>query len=347
MHLQNTKTVMSRKIRILSIDGGGIRGIIPAVILNYIEKNLQSRLKNDNVTLADFFDLIAGTSTGGILACYYLLPPLPGTTRHSRYFAHEAVDMYVNHGKDIFDQRFLRHGVTKEKYPVAGLEMVLKENMGDTTLAQTRKDCLITAYDITERKAVLFTSFDARKHEHKNFLMRDVARATSAAPTYFELASIKSLGGAASHLIDGAMFAGNPTLCAVVESNKSTFGKINNPTIDELYVVSVGTGKENKKYDSKKAAKWGTIGWVRPIVDILLSASAEVVDYQLKQLFLVAECQNCYVRLEPGIGKAKTEMDNASKENIRQLKDAGESFIQNNLKKLDEITYQLIMNNEQ
>ena len=60
------------KVRILSIDGGGIRGIIPAVILNYIEKGLQRQSGNPNATLADYFDLVAGTSTGGILACFYL-----------------------------------------------------------------------------------------------------------------------------------------------------------------------------------------------------------------------------------------------------------------------------------
>ncbi len=78
---------MTGKVSILSIDGGGIRGIIPAVILNHIEKALQRRTGDKDVTLADYFDLIAGTSTGGILACYFLLPPLPGQTRHSRFFA--------------------------------------------------------------------------------------------------------------------------------------------------------------------------------------------------------------------------------------------------------------------
>ena len=64
---------MSRKVRILSIDGGGIRGVIPAVILNYIEKGLRRQSGNRNATLADYFDLVAGTSTGGILACFYAM----------------------------------------------------------------------------------------------------------------------------------------------------------------------------------------------------------------------------------------------------------------------------------
>ncbi|MDR3246356.1 MAG: patatin-like phospholipase family protein, partial [Prevotellaceae bacterium] len=65
---------MKRKVTILSIDGGGIRGIIPAVILNYIEEGLQRKTGDNKVVLSDYFDMIAGTSTGGILACFYLLP---------------------------------------------------------------------------------------------------------------------------------------------------------------------------------------------------------------------------------------------------------------------------------
>jgi len=171
---------LNRKVKILSIDGGGIRGIIPAVILSHIEKGLQSRTGNPNTTLADYFDLIAGSSAGGILACYYLLPPASAQERHSRYFASEAIEVYANCGKEIFNRRFLRFGIVKEKYRVTGLEKVLNDCMSDVTLAQSRKNCIITAYDVTERKAVLFTSPEARKYDHRNYLMRDVARATSA-----------------------------------------------------------------------------------------------------------------------------------------------------------------------
>jgi len=117
---------LNRKVTILSIDGGGIRGIIPAVILNHIEKRLQTLTGNNHTTLADYFDLVAGTSTGGILACYYLLPPMPGQESHSRYFAADAIDMYARHGKEIFNRRFLRYGVAQKKYPADGLEKILK-----------------------------------------------------------------------------------------------------------------------------------------------------------------------------------------------------------------------------
>ena len=142
---------MNKKVRILSIDGGGIRGIIPAVILNYIEKGLQRQSGNPNATLADYFDLVAGTSTGGILACFYLLPPITARglipLSNSRYFASEAIDMYATRGEEIFDRKCMRLGVAKPKYHADGLEKVLKECMGDVTLADTRKNCLVAAYE--------------------------------------------------------------------------------------------------------------------------------------------------------------------------------------------------------
>ena len=360
-------------IRILSIDGGGIRGVIPAVVLNYIEKGLQRRTDNPNVTLADYFDLVAGTSTGGILTCFYLLPPVAGRECHSRYFAADAIDMYARHGKDIFNSKRLRKGITREKYQADGLEKVLKDCMGEATLAESRKNCLVTAYDVTERKAVFFTSPEARKYEHRNYLMRDVARATSAAPTYFELAAIRSMGGTQLYLIDGAVFAGNPTMCAVVEATPrppkggggaivhsgglimekfpteggfSTEGKLSAfPPLGGLrgYIVSIGTGKQKQKYDHAKAKDWGAIGWARPMLDILLSSSAEVTDYQMRQLFQTAGCSDCYVRLEPELGKAKPEMDDASDENIRRLIDAGEYFINEHAETLDKIVERLTM----
>jgi len=333
----NKSLAMKRKVRILSIDGGGIRGIIPAVILNYVEKGLQRKSGNPDVTLADYFDLIAGTSTGGILACYYLLPPLHRQKRHSRYFASEAIDMYTRYGKEIFSHEFLRYGWFREKYDVSGLEKVLADCMGDTTLAQATKNCLVTAYDITNRRAVLFTSPEAKIHEHRNYLMRDVARATSAAPTYFELAAVRSMSGSVSYLIDGGVYAGNPTLCAIVEANKSVYNGCTNPEVNDLFIVSVGTGNEKKKYDYGKAQNWGAIGWMRPVLDILLSASAEVVHYQIKNLFKVAGCNDYYQRLEPELGDAKPEMDDVSDANIRRLLYSGESFIQNNTEKLETI----------
>jgi hypothetical protein len=155
---------------------------------------------------------------------------------------------------------------------------------------------------------------------------------------------VRSLGGAVSHLIDGGIFANNPTLCAWIEAHKSDFGFCKNPTADDLFILSIGTGKEKKKYKYADAKDWGLVGWARPMLDILLSASAEVVHYQMRQLFSTEGCAGKYIRLEPELGNASVEMDDASERNIRYLREAGSGFVFANVERLEGVTDLLFEN---
>ena len=208
-------------MRILSIDGGGIRGIIPGQVLISLEQKLQKISGKPDMRIADAFDLIAGTSTGGILTCLYLCPE--GTTRKPRFSAQEAVDLYLQNGDNIFDVSIFKRiesvdGVIDEKYSADALEKILKDYLGDLRLSDMLKPCLITAYDITRRQAQFFNSADVKtKGKGWDFYLRDVARATSAAPTYFEPANISSFDRQVYPLVDGGVFANNPTMCACVE----------------------------------------------------------------------------------------------------------------------------------
>ena len=106
-----------KKIRILSVDGGGIRGVIPGTILAQLEKILQRR-SNSNRKLGEYFDLVAGTSTGGILSCLYLMP---GDDGKAKYSAQDAVDLYIKNGEAIFDRTTAQKissvdGILHQKY---------------------------------------------------------------------------------------------------------------------------------------------------------------------------------------------------------------------------------------
>ena len=332
-----------KKVRILTIDGGGIRGIIPAVILNYIEEQLQEKTNNPNATLADYFDMIAGTSTGGILTTFYILPADAGDTKNSRYFAKEAIELYKTYGKAIF-KKGQASKVLRPAYSVDGLEDVLKDKFGDTKLSEVRKPCLITAYDISNRNAVFFTSPEAKLSPQKNYYMRDIARATSAAPTYFQPAKIESLAGKTSYLIDGGIFANDPTMSTVVEARKNKFPHGANPNFEDMYVVSIGTGKVAEKYEYDKVKKWGLLQWIKPVIDMMMSSSAEVVNYQVRKLFEAIHCSSCYVRIEPDLGMASPDMDNVSAKNISNLVNAGLTFVDKNETWLNTIIDELIKN---
>ena len=314
--------------RILSIDGGGIRGIIPGQILVALEEKLKKLDKNPDARIADYFDLIAGTSTGGILTCIYLCPDKahPGRPRFS---AAEAVDLYLERGDEIFDITFWQKvksggGITDEKYSAVELEEALKDFMGDIKLSQLLKPTLITSYDIKRRKGHFFRSHIAKTNNSYDFLLREVSRSTSAAPTYFEVARAKAMDNIVYPLIDGGVFVNNPTMCAYSEARKLKFDDFRDrPTAADMMMLSLGTGTVEKPYYYKDAKDWGLVQWVQPIIDIMMSGVADTVDYQLSQIYDAVEKPKQYLRISPALGNANSAMDDASVKNLQALKEAG------------------------
>ncbi len=343
-----------KKIRILSLDGGGIRGIIPGVILSYLERKLQS-LDKSTLKIGDYFDLIAGTSTGGILACTYLLP---GDTGTAKYSADEAMDLYLKKGGEIFHSDVLTKvrsgfGLFDEKYGAKALEKNLQQIFGETRLSHFIRPCLITAYEITSRNACFFNSADASTDPMYDFKVKDVARSTSAAPTFFEPAKIQSESGQTYYFIDGGVFANNPTLCAYAEARKLKFStllerddKPDLPTAKDMLIVSIGTGTVKKPYHFLELKNAGELGWIQPVIDILMSGNSETVDYQLSQMYktLTGNNKNDYYRLEPSLREAFPEMDLASTINLENLRQAGLWFINKNKEMLDDIAAKILTN---
>ncbi|MCO6489533.1 MAG: patatin-like phospholipase family protein, partial [Phaeodactylibacter sp.] len=191
---------IKQKIRILSIDGGGIRGIIPATIVWYLEQRLQSRTGNPDARISDYFDLLAGTSTGGILVCTYLMPD-PRRPGRPKLDARESLALYLDQGGcGIFSRSFYRKltsmmGLLDEKYCSQALEKALKRFFGEARLRDFLKPCLVTAYNITSRRAFFFTSLDARQDPAQDFPAWEVARATASAPSFFSPALLRMQGG--------------------------------------------------------------------------------------------------------------------------------------------------------
>lgn len=345
---------MAKKVTILSIDGGGIRGILPGVILSYLEDRLRAK-DNDKARLSDYFDLIAGTSTGGILSCIYLTP---GEDGRPKFTASQAVDLYLERGHEIFDISFwqkFRSGMslTDEKYSALHLEESLQDYMGELKLSQLLKPCIITSYDIFNRRAVFFNKVDALNNPVRDFYVRDVARATSAAPTYFETARVKSIYGTPYYLIDGGVFANNPAMCAYAEARTLDFetalkhpGKVDKPNAKEMVIISLGTGSEATPYDYNQAKDWGVVGWILPLIDILMSGNSETVDYQLTQMFRTIKPPDTpdYYRLQPRREPADSAMDNASPKNMAALKEAGMRFVSDNQELLEKLADLLIAN---
>lgn len=343
-----------KKIAILSIDGGGIRGILPAAILVRLESLLQEITHEPDLKIGDMFDLVAGTSTGGILSCIYLAP---GANKKAKYSARDALDLYIDHGHEIFSHSLVHDaesgdGLLGPKYSFENLYSQLTRYFGDLKLADLIKPSLITAYEMTQRRAVFFTSVDAMADPGSNFFVRDVARATSAAPTFFAPAGIRSMDTRDWALLDGGVFANNPALCAYSEALKVDFPKLF-PNCDkdrpagakDMLIISLGTGSVKKSYHIEDYIHAGELKWLQPIIDILMSGNSETVDYELKSIYstLAAPDQADYYRLEPGLLAASSQMDLATPDNINKLKDAGLAFAETNLALLREIAEKIAL----
>ncbi|HZM15962.1 MAG TPA: patatin-like phospholipase family protein [Candidatus Krumholzibacteria bacterium] len=320
-------------IRVLSIDGGGIRGIIPAMVLAEIERRTGRRI-------AELFDIIAGTSTGGILALG-LTRPGPGAA--PSYTAEALIELYVTEGSKIFSRsRWHRlrslGNLVEEKYPARGIEAVLGQYFGATRLKEALTEVVITSYEIERRTAWFFRSRKARLRPDYDFPMKHVARATSAAPTYFEPMRIASPDGDNYYaLIDGGVFANNPALCGYVEA-RCTY-----PDADDFLVVSLGTGELTRSLPYEEVKGWGVVRWAHPILSVVFDGINDTIDYQLQQLLPRGpdgrrRYYRLQTRLEPGID----DMDQTDRAHLHALRLLGENLIRERDEDLGSLCRQLV-----
>ncbi len=330
--------------KILSIDGGGIKGIIPGQVLIALETKLQQRTGNPAARLADYFDFFAGTSTGGILTCIYLCPAADNPAK-ARFSAKEAVDIYVANGGAIFKVSLWKRiasqdGISDEKYDAGELQRLLNQYFGEIKLSQLLKPCFVSAYDIKNRTEFFFTQHEAKRRGNAyDFLVKDVCRATSAAPTYFETALTKALDGTSYPLIDGGVFINNPALGAYSEVRNGG----GSPKAEDMFIVSLGMGENNRSYDYDRARNWGSVEWVKPVIGIMMSGASATTNYHLTKIFSAVGKSNQYVRIQPAsLGNVSPDIDNASPENIRALVALGTETAQRNNAELDRIVDVLI-----
>lgn len=306
--------------RILSLDGGGIRGVIAAVILAEVEKIVK-------VPLNRYFDLIAGTSTGSILAAAIAL----GKS------SEQILELYRRKGKIIFPytslfslQRLslvLRYGFSAPKYSDKGLIEVLQNEFGNTKLADIKSPrLLITAYDTLDQEFIVFKNWQTYK-PWSNTPLWEVCVSSSSAPTFFP-GHLLTTESKTYSLIDGGIGANNPSACAIAEALR-----LEN-SIKDITVLSIGTGDSTQTIPFTKVRGWGLIQWIWQgrLIEVLMNASADVNDYISREVMSPPEMDNeaspRYFRLQPKI--MKDAIDDASDENIDRLITLAQIYVQDN-----------------
>ncbi|ACK73010.1 Patatin [Gloeothece citriformis PCC 7424] len=319
---------MSELIKILSVDGGGIRGIIPALILLEIENLTQK-------PISELFDLIAGTSTGGLIALSLTAPDEQGNPRYS---AQDVINLYEEEGERIFSRSLLKtiqsvRGIIDERYSSEGVEDVLERYLQDTRLKEALTDVFITSYELEKRFPFFFSSRDARNQLNYDFPMKQVAMATSAAPTYFEPVRIETNNpGEYYVLIDGGVYANNPALCAFMEA-QTIYGKER-----DFLVVSLGTGEYTEPILYEQARNWGKSEWLPPLLNVVFDGVSDTVNFHLQNIL----SEDCYYRFQPILTPENEAIDNTRPENLNALKELAQNLIRNQSSQLQQLTEKLL-----
>jgi predicted acylesterase/phospholipase RssA len=290
-------------VKVLAIDGGGIRGLIAARVLAEIERRCGRRA-------SELFDLVAGTSTGAIIAC--------GLTRPDPLPAERIARIYHEEGPEIFDRSLLKRitsaeGYLDERYDSEGLVNSLRAHLGNARLADARPPVLLTVYDLERRRAMLLGARD-------DVSMVDAAHASSAAPSYFEPVRVGELT-----LVDGGVFATNPAMCAYAQTDG-----------DLDLLVSLGTGEHTRRLPYELVKDWGRLEWARPVLDVVFDGTADAVDLQLQALLGAG-----YVRLQTPLDEASDDLDDVTPENLAALEREAERLIAARDDELDRLCQRL------
>ncbi|KAI9109300.1 hypothetical protein K1719_019644 [Acacia pycnantha] len=289
-------------VTILSIDGGGVRGIIPAIILEFLEKELQELAdqeradqeladlelaRDEKVRIANYFDVIAGTSTGGLITAMLAAPDKANNNR-PKFTAEEIVKFYKTKSKDIFppkgwQQSKLKY-LYKPKYDGKELRKIIRKKLDGTKLSETVTNVVIPTFDMKQIRPHIFSSFRVRRMNgiDADVELSDICIGTTAAPTYLPPHSFEK-DNRQFDLIDGGVIANNPAviaICEVVQNRpppqdtlsapgrswpniseqtralKEAVPEVKPNEYDKIYLVSLGTGFRKRVEEARAQKLW-------------------------------------------------------------------------------------------
>lgn len=293
--------------RILTLDGGGIRGLITAVWLNQLEKKL-------GTPIHEHFDLIAGTSTGSILACAIALGKPTD----------ELVRLYKDRGKEIFPSSFSSHiwkwirnvwsaGIDQPIHSDTGLKKVLQDEFEHHLFGELEKQTFVLSYDTLNRKAICFNSKQTR---YGDIPIWEICKASSSAPAYFPAHVMTFNRTGESYevpLIDGGVVASNPTACAIAEGLKHLRKEGKGRDIQDIVVVSLGTGDANKPIYIEQSKRWGIMKWMLSITGVMFDGVSQAMDHVARNML----CEENYFRLQAKLHQ--DSLDDVSDENLNAM----------------------------
>lgn len=311
-----------KNFKILSIDGGGVRGILPTVILQWLESHSQKAIHES-------FDLIVGTSTGGLIA---LGLSAPNAQNKAAYKATDLLNFYKIKSANIFSagpwHNFISAGgLFRPKYQRQPYDDILQNLFKDSLLSQALTNVVIPTYSLLERKPKFYSSFKTKINQNgQDFFMRDIAAATSAAPTYFPPKEFSGKKGEKCLDVDAGLYVNNPESLAIAEAFQI------NPLLsrNDIYILSIGTGKVALNNQANNLQKAGALAWLKAdLIDTMMGADSTWYQDETSMIYPHAK------RIQFELPLALSKMDNASKKNIDGLIGFANDYVKNQQNNLE------------
>jgi len=342
---------------VLSLDGGGVRGLISVVFLQRLEEAIGR-------PLSACFDLVAGTSSGSVIAAGLSVGPddrqVVATADLPRFFVEEAPRLFRRPSLPFFNTLKWLLGPT---YRIEDLKTVIDRQVGDLRLSQLRSHTLLTAYDMRAARPVMFQSwlaggantsgeaarragkgvmaFCPTQHasDQQDFMLSEAVAASSAVPTFFDPVHIPRGDSEHFALIDGFVYALNPVLPAYFAA-RQIFGDQYN-----IRILSIGTGKVEKTFSWEDLRGRGALGWVRPILDAFPDAASDASIMYMQWMTEIADIEHTRIAVEFDDERDKTrpslKFDDASAENLERLRRTGSQIFDDNAERLSKLHAEL------
>jgi len=353
-----------RPLRILAVDGGGIHGIIPLVVLKELEICVREA---HGKALHEVFDFFAGTSTGGMIVSALCAKSSDGSVNPST--AKDVLDDYVNHGAEIFPWKLENKILTlwgwgARKFDHEPLERMIKKRVGNARLKDTTVELLLTSYDLHSSRPYFFKRWRAQQYpEDRDHPLWEAVRSTAAAPTVFEPHNLVGRDGTGKEiynrcLIDGGLIANNPSMCAWAEAQKMLQDFPPDPegprghlpfdpdNLRRVLLVSLGTGSRDteldetgvdpmkRRYQYGRARLWPKPFWAQPAISSSMDGVADTVEHELKHVLISKEEYETdnrltqeYFRFQSGLTEVTQAMDEANDKTIPALLKLGNDLV--------------------
>lgn len=317
-NVNGSKVAKSTDFKILSLDGGGIKGLYAATLLSEIERKT-GRL------IGDYFDMICGTSTGGLIALA-ITNGIPCS---------EIANFYEANGASIFPQkgflnrkkRELAQAVWGTKYTNGALEKALSEIIGDSkTMADANHFLCIPSFNVTKGQSAVFKKPFGLYHRDGRFTMLQVAMATSAAPTYLPAYTIET-----DQYVDGGIISNNPSLIGYTEAIDHFIGKTfdsgDSIKYDRLSLLSIGIPGTDLGFHTDTKKEKSFLHWNGDLIKCAMQGSCQVIEYQTRKLIKAMNGSSYYRLIPPSLPSAHAKiitMDNSGKRAIQALTSYGQ-----------------------